>query len=70
MPLGVNRLKNTQKQSRILKILVIFKGRGCVTVIRTKGDKGFALGGRIDSKIFKNGQGLREILPFLWGEVA
>ena len=50
--------------------MVIFKGRGCVTLIRTKGDKGVASGGLFDSKRSKNGEELSKIWSFLRGEVA
>ena len=49
--------------------MVIFKGRGCVTLIRTKGDKGVASGGLFDSKRSKNGQEMSRTLLFLWGKV-
>ena len=50
--------------------MVILKGRGWVTLIRTEGDKGVAFGGPIDSKIFKNSQELSKIWSILRGEVA
>ena len=59
----------TKKYSKTAKE-VIFKGRGSVILIRTKGYNGVAFGGRIDSKIFKNGQGLSKIWSFSRGEVA
>ena len=50
--------------------MAIFNGRGCVTLIRTKKDKGVAFGGPIESKISKNGLELSKIRSFLRGEVA
>ena len=54
-----------------------FKRRGCLTLIRTRGDKGVAFVGQtfpflgwIDSKILKNGQGWSKIWSFLRGEVT
>ena len=62
LPLGVEHIK---KRSRIKQNAVTFKGRGCVSLIRTKGDKGVAS----DSKRSKNGQEMsRRLLP-LWGKV-
>ena len=49
--------------------MVIFKGRGCVTLMRTKGDKALAFGVPIDSKIFKNGQKMSRKQLLLWGKV-
>ena len=50
--------------------MTIFNVRGCVTLIRTKEDKGVALGGPFDSKIFKNCQEISKIWSFLTGEVV
>ena len=36
-PLGVNWLKYIQKRSRIMQNMIIFKGRGCMTLMRTRG---------------------------------
>ena len=53
---GVHLTKKDPKTINNLENMVIFNGRGCLTLMRTKGDKGFAFGGPFDSKIFKNGQ--------------
>ena len=49
--------------------MVIFKGRGCVSLLREKGDKGVASGDVFDSKRSKNGQEMSRTLLFLWGKV-
>ena len=50
--------------------MVILKGERLCDSDEDKGERVVAFWGRIDSKIFKNGQGLSKIWSFLRVEVA
>ena len=60
----------TKKNSKTVKSNGPFKVRRLCDSDEDQGDTGVAFGSRMDSKIFKNGQGLNKIWTFSRGEVV
>ena len=59
------KCSKTVKNKMVKQNMVIFMGKGWVTLIRKKGDKGVSSGGLFDSKRSKNGEELSKIWSFL-----